>query len=186
MTILLLILKRAVLVLAFATATQVAAQEAEADLDDLFGALQQAEGDAVAAIEQRIYREWSRSGSPAMDLLLERGRDAMEEQAWDLAIGHFSALTDHAPDFAEGWNARATAFYQVGRYGPALADIRQALALNPRHFGALTGLAVVLERIGRNEMALEAWREVEKLSPNREGLDETLRRLERATLGQTL
>ena len=184
MTILLLILKRAVLALAFVAASQVGAQGS--DLDDLFEALQQAEGDAAAAIEQRIYQEWSRSGSPAMDLLLERGRDAMEKQEWELAIGHFSALTDHAPDFAEGWNARATAYYQVERYGPALADIRQALALNPRHFGALTGLAVILEGIGQDEMALEAWREVEKLSPNREGLDETLRRLERATLGQTL
>ena len=57
-----------------------------------------------------------------------------------VAIEHFTALIDHAPDFAEGWNARATAYYQTGDFGPSIADIGQVLTLNPRHFGALVGL----------------------------------------------
>ena len=74
----------------------------------------------------------------------------MEAQEYDVAIEHLTALTDHAPDFAEGWNARATAFYLIGEYALAVADIERALALNPRHFGAMSGLAFILEEIGRD------------------------------------
>ncbi|MBM9594550.1 tetratricopeptide repeat protein [Roseitranquillus sediminis] len=156
------------------------------DLDELFAALKTAEGDAVVAIEQKIYEEWSQSGSPAMDLLLDRGREAMEAQEWDVAIGHFSALIDHAPDFAEGYNARATAYFQAERFGEALEDIRRTLALNPQHFGAMSGLAIILERIGEDDAALEAWREVAKITPNHPELDEVMERLERRTMGETL
>lgn len=155
-------------------------------VDQLFDALRSAEGNATSAIEIKIIEEWSKSGSPAMDLLLERGREAMEEEDWTLAIEHLSALVDHAPEFAEGWNTRATAYYQAGRLGQSLEDIRRTLALNPRHFGALSGLGVIMEQLGREEIALEAWYAVEELSPNRPDLDATIDRLERQTLGQTL
>ena len=72
-----------------------------------------------------------------------------------LAIEHFTALIDHAPDFAEGYNARATAFFQTGQFGQSLADIQQTLALNPRHFGAISGLALILgHRLGALEQHL--------------------------------
>src|SRR5690606_3470319 len=90
--------------------------------------------------EADILREWSKSGSPAMDLLLKRGREAMEAGDLKAAIEHLTALTDHAPEFAEGWNARATAYFLAGAFGPSVDDIRHTLALNPRHFGALAGL----------------------------------------------
>ena len=155
-------------------------------LDDLFDALRQAEGDTARAIAAKIWQEWSRSGSPAMDLLLERGRKALEEGDGEAAIGHFSALIDHAPDFAEGYNMRATAFYQQGHAGLALADLRQALALNPRHFGALTGLASILEQLDEKEAALRAWREVRELNPSAPAVDEAIGRLERITGGTAL
>jgi Flp pilus assembly protein TadD len=158
----------------------------EDPLDDLFTALRTAEGDAASAIEVKIIEEWSRSGSPSMDLLLERGREAMAQEDWELAIEHLSALVDHAPEFAEGWNARATAYFHTGRFGQSVEDIRQTLALNPRHFGALSGLGIIMEQLGQEEAALNAWRAVEDLSPNRPDLDETIDRLERTTLGQTL
>lgn len=180
------ILKSAVAVLLLAASAGAAQEDVEDPLSDLFAALRSAEGEAATAVEVKIIQEWSKSGSPAMDLLLERGREAMEEENWELAIEHFSALIDHAPDFAEGWNARATAYFQAGRLGQSLSDIRQTLALNPRHFGALSGLGVILEQLDQEEAALAAWREVERLSPNRPNLDETLERLERETLGQTL
>lgn len=164
----------------------VVARGQEDPLDELFDALLTAEGDAVSAIEFKIVQEWSRSGSPSMDLLLDRGRAAMEEEDWTLAIEHLSALVDHAPDFAEGWNARATAYFQAGQFGESLADIQQTLALNPRHFGALSGLGIIMEELGQSQVALQAWRAVEALSPNHPGLDETLEHLERETLGQTL
>ncbi len=158
----------------------------DAELDSLFEGLQTASPEAAQQIELEIYRIWSQSGSPAMDLLLERGRKAHAEGDFALAIEHFSALVDHAPDFAEGYNARATAYFQTGRFGQSLADIQQTLRLNPRHFGALSGLAAILEEIGRPEYALEALRAVKKLSPQREGLSDAIMRLERKVEGQSI
>jgi tetratricopeptide (TPR) repeat protein len=170
-----------------AMALTVGAASAQDDpLAELFAALRDADGEAVAALELKIIQEWSRSGSASVDLLLDRGRKAMEAEDWDLAIEHLSALIDHAPEFAEGWNARATAYYRAGRFGESLADIRQTLALNPRHFGALSGLGIIMEELGREDAALAAWQAVETLSPNRPELAETIARLERSTLGQTL
>lgn len=163
------------------------AQEAGEDpLADLFDALQSAEGETASAIELKIIQEWSKSGSASMDLLLERGRGAMDDENWTLAIEHLSALVDHSPGFAEGWNARATAYFQAGRLGQSLADIERTLALNPRHFGALSGLGIIMEQLGEEEAALRAWREVQTLSPGRPELDETIERLERQSGGQTL
>ncbi|MCR8723410.1 tetratricopeptide repeat protein [Frigidibacter sp. ROC022] len=138
------------------------------------------------AVESQIWEEWSKSGSPSMDLLLQRGRAAMEEQDWASAIGFFTALTDHAPDFAEGWNARATAYYNSGLYGPALADIRTALRLNPRHFGALSGLALILEDLGHPEDAIEVWHKVQELTPYRPAVKEAIERLDKELTGETL
>lgn len=162
----------------------VAAQEVE--VDALLEQLSDPETQNWQALERQIRAEWSKSGSAAMDFLLERGREALEEEDVDVAIEHLTALTDHAPDFAEGWNARATAFFQKGRYGPALADIRRALALNPRHFEALTGLAVILQRLGYEEDALSAWRAVETIHPHRPQLKDAIETLEKETGGTAL
>ena len=173
---------------AFCAATFLAGAVAaeDADLDPLFDALKDADPAGAQQIENRIWEEWSRSGSAAMDLLLERGREALQAGELDVAIEHFSALVDHAPDFAEAYNARATAYFQEGEYGLALEDIRQTLARNPRHFGAMSGLAMILEAIGEEEGALEAWRAVEALHPQREGVRQAIERLERRVEGVTL
>jgi tetratricopeptide (TPR) repeat protein len=175
----------------FVAAFLCAASFAHADADDpeldaLFTGLKSAEGDAVQRIEGRIYELWSQSGSPAMDLLLTRGQEALAEGDTAVAIDHFTALIDHAPDFAEGYNARATAWFRAGQYGQSLDDIARALELNPRHFGAMSGLALILEELGRDAAALEAWRQVETLHPAREGLKDAIRRLSRQVEGETL
>ncbi len=175
-------LKHVVAALLLATPVQADTAEVEALLEGLRGA----DPDAAAQIENRIYEIWSQSGSPSMDLLLTRGRDALEAGDTVLAIRHFTALIDHAPDFAEGYNGRATAYFQAGRYGLSLEDIRQTLVLNPRHFSAMSGLALILEEMGRSEDALEAWREVEQINPNREGLKDAITRLEREVEGEAL
>lgn len=158
----------------------------EGDLDDLFDNLREVGPDAAEAIEGRIWQEWSRSGSPTIDLLLERGREALEAEDPVRAVEHMTALIDHAPDFAEAYNTRATAYFQQGLYGPSLEDIRMALALNPRHFAAMSGLALILEEIGRPEDALAAWREVVEIHPNIRGGQEAIDRLEASVEGTAL
>ena len=155
-------------------------------LDDLFAALETADGADADQILGKISAEWSKSGSPALDLLLQRGRDALEAGDSYIAIGHLTALVDHAPTFAEGYNARATVYFTVNMYGPALDDIRTTLALNPRHLGAMTGLAVILSELGEDVGALQSWREVLRLHPANTEAAAAVQRLERLVEGRTL
>ena len=180
-------LKYAVAALVTGLAMTGAAMAADdSELDALFEGLRGGDPVAAAQIERRIYDIWSRSGSSSMDLLLERGRDALEGGDWKTAVEHFSALIDHAPDFAEGYNGRATAYFMAGQFGPAIDDIGKTLSLNPKHFAAMSGLALILQELGQPEDALEVWREVETLTPHREGLPQTILDLERQVEGQSL
>lgn len=163
-----------------------AAQAQTEKLDGLFAELPTAAPAEVKRIEREIWAEWSKSGSAAMDLLLERGRAAMQAGDLDAAIEHLTALTDHAPDFAEGWNARATAYFQAGQYGPSIDDIGRTLTLNPRHFGALSGLGMIFEQLGEEENALEAYKAALAIHPQLEGVRESVERLESEAAGQQL
>lgn len=160
-----------------------AAAAGAAELDRLFERLGSEDARDWQQVEAEILREWSRSGSASMDLLLQRGRSAMERGDLTAAIEHFTALTDHAPDFAEGWNARATAYYHAGQFGPSISDIRRTLALEPRHFGALAGLGLILESIGQEDRALEAWRMAQAIHPHSPGINDAVKRLERKVSG---
>lgn len=153
----------------------------DARLDALFADLAEPGRGDWQRIEGEIGRIWAQSGSSAMDLLLQRGREAMEAGDYRAAVEHLTALTDHAPEFAEGWNARATAFFLMEEYSLSIADIGRVLALNPRHFGALTGLAIMFENMGETEYALQALRAVQALNPNRPNINEAVARLTRMT-----
>jgi tetratricopeptide (TPR) repeat protein len=164
-----------------AAAPAVEAEEPESDatkLDALFVELAEPGRDDWERVENEIVRIWSKSGSPTMDLLLRRGNEALEAQDFEAALEHFSALTDHAPEFAEGWNGRATTFYLIDEYALAMADVERVLALEPRHFGALSGLAFMLEEMDEPELALEALHMVQALNPNRPNINDAVRRLE--------
>jgi Flp pilus assembly protein TadD len=160
-----------------------AAAAAPVDMEALYAELADPGNPSWQRAEADILREWSKSGSATMDLLLKRGKEAMEAGDLQAALEHLTALTDHAPDFAEGWNARATAYFLLGQYGPSLADIRRTLALNPHHFGALTGLATILEQIGETKAAMRAYRAVLALNPHQESVRQALERLEKDASG---
>ncbi len=136
--------------------------------------------------ESDIRRAWSRSGSAAMDLLLKRGEEALDAGDIEAAIDHLSALTDHAPDFAEGWNARATAYFLAGLYGPSMADIAEVLRLEPRHWGALAGLGAMLDEIGEADRALSAFRASFALNPHQQDVKDAITRLEQGLGGVSL
>lgn len=155
-------------------------------LDELFGALSQATPNEAPRIENEIALEMARSGSDAMDLLLERGLGALEAGDIPGAIGHLTALVDHAPDFTEAYNARATAYFLAGLYGPSLKDIGQVLSREPRHFGALSGLSLILEETGDEARALEVLEKIQEIHPNMEGLEARIGRLQLALEGTAL
>jgi tetratricopeptide (TPR) repeat protein len=157
-----------------------------AKLDGLLDRLKTADPAEAGRIEAEIWIEWSKSGSPALDLLLQRGRDAMAMGDTAQAIEHFTAIIDQDPGFAEGWNARATAFFQAGEFGPSVSDIARVLQLNPRHFGALSGLGTILEESGRPEKALEVYRAALAIHPQMEAVIQAVERLETQEAGQEL
>ncbi len=130
-------------------------------------------------VEREIMRIWSRSGSDSMDLLLARGNAALDAGDYEEALGHLDALVDHAPDFAEAWNLRASTYFLLGEYSLSMADVERTIALNPRHFGALAGLGYMLDQMGRPGLALDAMRAAHALNPHRPEFAEAIRRLER-------
>ncbi|MEZ5796284.1 MAG: tetratricopeptide repeat protein [Paracoccaceae bacterium] len=172
--------------LACLLATAPASAADQAKLDDLFTRLKTADAAEAGRIEAEIWIEWSKSGSPAMDLLLQRGQDALDQGNTAAAIEHLTALIDHDPDFEEAWNARATAYYMAGEIGPALADISHVLQADPRHFGAMTGLALILEESDKPQQALDVYRAAAAIHPHMAQVNEAIARLEKTLEGQEL
>jgi tetratricopeptide (TPR) repeat protein len=156
-------------------------QDESARLDELLGQLAEPGREDWEKVEGEITRIWSQSGSPSMDLLLARGNEALEAEDYPAALEHFSALVDHAPGFAEGWNARATTYFLMGEFTLSIADVEHVLVLNPRHFGALAGLGFMLEQMDEPDMALRAFKAAQELNPNRPNVNDAVKRLERAT-----
>ncbi|WCR12991.1 hypothetical protein JHW44_08480 [Paracoccus seriniphilus] len=161
----------------FAQADVALAQDGS-HMQESFAQLADPDGEGWRIAEADILREWSKSGSAAMDLLLKRGEEALDLGEIDLAIGHLTALTDHAPDFAAGWLARAQAYAAAGKVGPAIDDLAHALQLEPRHFVALTQLGAMLEEIGDEERALKAYRQSLEIHPHQQEAIDAVQRLE--------
>lgn len=153
------------LVSALALASAPVAAE-QARLDTLYAELREAGPEEARRLSREIELELAQSGSPAMDLLLRRGNEAMEEGALREAIGHFSALIDHAPDHAEAYYLRALAYFQQDHYGLAAADIGQVLRRNPKHYGALFGLGLILEETGKPAEAQKAYEAALEIHPH--------------------
>ena len=155
-------------------------------LDRLFAELADPANENWAYTEENIWIEWSKSGSPAMDLLLQRGRLAMAAGDFDAAIEHLTALIDHDPAFAEGWNARATAYFNAGLFGPSIEDVRHVLLLNPRHFGAMAGLGMMLEEMDDPKDAMAAYEAARAIHPRQAGVLDAIERLHRQLDGQDI
>ncbi|WGH79051.1 tetratricopeptide repeat protein [Jannaschia ovalis] len=183
-------LKALILSVVAGYATFSAAQELEGDADALLNRLStltaEHDADEAARLAREIQERWTHSGSATGDLLLQRGIEAIAAEDYPKAITHLTALTDHAPDFAEAWNQRATAFFYLERYGAAVSDIEQVLVLEPRHFGALAGLGIIMERLGDDRAALRALEAAQKIHPAEANVNAAVDRLRAQTGGRTL
>jgi len=155
-------------------------------LDMLFDNLHNATEEDWKEHQQAIWDHWSNSGSPTADMLLQRGRVAIQTGRHEQAIDHFNDLIALYPNFAEGWNARATAYFVMEEYGQSIKDIEHTLSLEPRHFGAYSGLGVILERIDQKEEAMRAYRKAIELNPHLPGAKIAIERLSDEVDGQEL
>lgn len=167
-------------------ANALADASSDSRLDALFAQLQGATEAEAANITEDIWLEWSKSGSAALDLLLKRSQTALAEGDPMTAIDHATALIDHAPDFAEAYNLRATAHFQMGELGLSIGDISRTLALNPRHFGALSGLGAIFEELNQPAKALEVYREALKINPHLSEVRAAMARIDTRIGGQEL
>ncbi|MGE0044776.1 MAG: tetratricopeptide repeat protein [Hyphomonadaceae bacterium] len=184
-------LRRALLVLLIAVGLSACGLSARSgpprdpQLDALFAQLHDAaDAQAARTIEERIWARWRNSGSATVDILLERATAA--ENAGDpaLATEFLAQASDLAPNFAEPWNRRAVIAYDQQDYSGAIAAIQETLRREPRHFGALTGLALIYEDIGRERAALEAYRGALEVNPFFEEARRGVQRLEPRIDGQ--
>ncbi len=143
------------------------ARQGDDRLEGLFDQLMQSEErPEIVAAERRIWQIWHESGSDTIDLLMGQGVGLMSRGDHDGALAKFDAIVELAPDFAEGWNKRATIYYMIGDYDASVIDIVKTLELEPRHFGALSGLGLIYDAIDKPEGALKAYRRALAVHPN--------------------
>jgi tetratricopeptide (TPR) repeat protein len=146
--------------------SMVAVPKVPLDLDGLFAKLKQSPDAQSAAITgHAIQQRWARSGSDTADLLMQRADAALAGGDRPLAIEILDRIIALDPEWAEAWNRRATVFFLEDDLSRSAADIQEVLAREPRHFGALMGLAGILERIGDERKALEAYERVLSIYP---------------------
>lgn len=148
-------------------------------VDDLFERLRVSpSGRPAEALERALLDRLRKSGSDTVDLLFGWALQAMQRNDTGLAIDVLDQVVILAPGFAEGWNKRATVAFMRKDYGASLADIRQTLRIEPRHFGALAGLGMILEQLERDDAALDAYRAALAVHPNMESVREAAEKLE--------
>ena len=116
-------------------------------------------------IEQQIWQIWTHAGVERVDSLMSLGIAAMSVGHHVQALRIFDHVVSLAPDFAEGWNKRATVYYLVGDFGASVGDIQKTLTLEPRHFGALSGLGLIYLALGEDDAALKAFEKALEIHP---------------------
>jgi tetratricopeptide (TPR) repeat protein len=148
------------------------------NLDRLFDALKVApDNESAKYVENRIWAIWFASPSDTANLLMGRVKTAVEAKDFDLAIKLLDAIIDIRPDFIEAWNRRATIYYGQKDFGRALADIHEVLAREPRHFGALSGLGMILQQLGDDKHALDVFRRALAIHPHLESIPDLVKKL---------
>lgn len=132
-----------------------------------------------ALAEQSVWRVWSRSGDPKVDELLAAGVEEMELGLYNEAIYTFSNVIRRKPDFAEGWNKRATALFLAGDLRRSLADCDEVMKRNPQHFGALSGYGQIYFQLEEYDKAIEYFRRALEVNPNLTGLETAIHGIEK-------
>jgi tetratricopeptide (TPR) repeat protein len=157
------------------------------DIEFLFGALKAApNADAAKAVEGRIWALWMISPSDTATLLMSRVRRAVEVKNLDLAVQLLDSIVVLRPDYAEAWNRRATLHYLRKDFTRSLEDIRQTLAREPRHFGALAGLGLIMQELGEDKRALEVYRKAIEVNPHMPRIPDLIKSLTEKVEGREI
>jgi tetratricopeptide (TPR) repeat protein len=156
-------------------------------LDFLFGALKAAPDAASAKhVEARIWALWLQTPSDTAALLMLRAKAAMDARQMDVAQKLLDAVVKLRPDYIEAWNRRATLYYLRNDYAHSLEDIEQVLVREPRHFGALAGLGMIMQDLGDEKRALDAFRKALAINPHLEKVPELVKTLSEKVEGRDI
>lgn len=135
-------------------------------LGELFTQLKRERNEKAAErVAHKIWQEWFKSGSASVDLMMSWSNDAIEAKKFDVALDFLDQVVTLNPAYPEGWNRRATVHFMMNNYAKSMADIERTLELEPRHFGALSGMAQILKNTGRKQLALNAYQRVLEIYP---------------------
>jgi len=148
------------------------------DAPALVAALRDSDEVVRALAEEALWAVWGRSGDERIDDLLRRGIAEMGAERFTEATATFTRVIELKPDFAEGWNKRATVYYLAGDYRRSLADCDEVIKRNPQHFGALSGYGQIYLQLDEPEKALEYFRRALVVNPNLGGVRAMIERLE--------
>ena len=164
------VLASALLTVSLAGPMNSSADQQDPRLRELFVALTEVQGLAQSlTVEAAIWQIWLDGGDPALNEIMARGIHAMNANRLNDAAERFSELILAAPAFAEAWNKRATVYYLVERYEDSVRDIERTLALEPRHFGAISGMGLIFLELGDEMGALDAFEKVLEIHPHARG-----------------
>ncbi|TCN46952.1 tetratricopeptide repeat protein [Shinella granuli] len=154
-------------------------------LDKLFTELKhEGNADTARGIADQIRREWQESGSASINLLIRWADKAISEEKNAAALDFLDEAIRLKPDYVEGWNRRATLHFKMGNYRKSMSDINRVLAIEPRHFGALAGMAAILAQSGRDELALRAWERFLDIYPSERQAQKEMGNLAEKLTGQ--
>lgn len=135
-------------------------------LDTLFAELKRERDERQAKrISERIWAEWRDSGSATANLLMQWADKAVTDKKNSLAMDLLDQVVVLMPNYAEGWNRRATLNYAMGNHDKSMADISRVLTLEPRHFGAISGMAAIMAAAGNDELEFKAWEQMLEIYP---------------------
>jgi len=163
----------------------VATEDRQARLDRLFTELRRSGNETAAKrISQRIRSEWAKSGSATIDLLMQWANKAVGEKKYDAALDYLDEIVTLSPAYAEGWNLRATVHFARDDYARAMTDIDRVLRLEPRHFGALAGMAAILRETGHEAAAASVYERLLELYPMMRAAQTELGKLADDMVGQ--
>jgi tetratricopeptide (TPR) repeat protein len=146
------------------------ADQKNPELEQLFILLQDSNDPVEASvITQKIWENWYQTDDPTVEKLLEMGELSMRQGKLNDAVKFFSKIIELEPDFSEGWNRRATVYYMMGEYKLSTIDISQTLNLEPRHFGALSGQAMIYTMLNNRDQALKYYERALEVNPHLPG-----------------
>ena len=148
-------------------AFSIKADQNDARLENLFEILSKTESDIqINEVTSSIWDIWYETNDPLIEADFYRGLESMRTGDLLMAVAFFTRVIEKNPNFAEGWNKRATVYYMLGKFDASMMDIHETLKLEPRHFGAMDGMGLIFIHLEQFDKAIDIYDQMLKIFPN--------------------